>query len=194
MSKNRNKKKRPLIGKLPAYLPGDIEPDEFLRQIIRVDQAGEFGATRIYEGQLAVLRHGPDADAIREMADQEKRHLAEFDRILVERRIRPSILSPLWYSAGYTLGVISALLGPRAAMACTVAVEEVIDEHYSEQVDALGENDVNLRTLIERFRQDECAHRDLALERGAEQAHGYTLMTEIIKAGSRLSIWLANRF
>jgi ubiquinone biosynthesis monooxygenase Coq7 len=178
----------------PAYLPGDVKPDESVQQMIRVDHAGEYGAARIYQGQLAILRSGPDADAVKEMADQEKHHLARFDEILVDRRIRPSVLSPLWHTAGYALGAATALLGPRAAMACTAAVEEVIDQHYAEQAQALGDDESELRSLIEQFRQDELAHRDIALDRGAEQAPGYELMTGVIKAGSRLAIWLAKRF
>ena len=126
---------------------------------------------------------GPDADAVKEMADQEQRHLARFDKILVERRVRPSMLSPLWHAAGYALGAATALLGPRAAMACTAAVEEVIEEHYREQAQALGNDEGELRDLIELFRQDELAHRDVALDRGAAQAPGYEVMTGAIKAG-----------
>ena len=178
----------------PAYLPGDLKPAASVQRMIRVDHAGEYGAARVYEGQLAVLRPGPDADAVKEMAEQEKRHLARFDEILVDRRVRPSVLSPLWHTAGYALGAATALLGPKAAMACTAAVEEVIDAHYAEQAEALGDDESELRTLIEEFRQDELAHRDIALDRGAEEAAGYELMTGAIKAGSRLAIWLAKRF
>jgi ubiquinone biosynthesis monooxygenase Coq7 len=177
-----------------AYLPGDLDPVASVQRMIRVDHAGEYGAARIYEGQLAMLRPGPDADAVKEMAEQEKRHLARFNEILIERRVRPSVLSPLWHTAGYALGAATALLGPKVAMACTAAVEEVIDEHYAEQVEALGEDEAELRTQIEEFRQDELAHRDVALDRGAVEAPGYELMTGAIKAGSRLAIWLAKRF
>ena len=191
-SQTKNKNQATRAG--PAYLPGDVTPDELVQQMIRVDHAGEYGAARIYEGQLALLRAGPDADAVKEMADQEKRHLARFDEILLRRRVRPSVLGPLWHTAGYALGAATALLGPRAAMACTAAVEEVIDEHYGEQAQALGDDEGELRGLIEEFRQDELAHRDIALDRGAEQAPGYELLTGAIKAGSRLAIWLAKRF
>ncbi len=193
MTKQANKKNRAVLLE-PAYLPGDVTPEESVQQMIRVDHAGEYGAARIYEGQLAILRTGPDADAVKEMADQEQRHLARFDKILVERRVRPSMLSPLWHAAGYALGAATALLGPRAAMACTAAVEEVIEEHYREQAQALGNDEGELRDLIELFRQDELAHRDVALDRGAAQAPGYEVMTGAIKAGSRLAIWLAKRF
>ena len=193
MTKQANKKNRAVLLE-PAYLPGDVTPEESVQQMIRVDHAGEYGAARIYEGQLAILRTGPDADAVKEMADQEQRHLARFDKILVERRVRPSMLSPLWHAAGYALGAATALLGPRAAMACTAAVEEVIEEHYREQAQALGNDEGELRDLIELFRQDELAHRDVALARGAAQAPGSEVMTGAIKAGSRLAIWLAKRF
>jgi len=191
-SQTKNRNQATLAGL--AYLPGDVTPDELVQQMIRVDHAGEYGAARIYEGQLAILRAGPDAEAVKEMADQEKRHLARFDEILLKRRVRPSVLSPLWHTAGYALGAASALLGTRAAMACTAAVEEVIDEHYGEQAQALGDDEGELRDLIEEFREDELAHRDIALDRGAEHAPGYELMTGVIKAGSRLAIWLAKRF
>jgi 3-demethoxyubiquinol 3-hydroxylase len=190
----RATKRSQKLKRAPAYLPGDLKPAQSVQRMIRVDHAGEYGAARIYEGQLAVLPPGPDADAVREMAEQEKRHLARFSEILVDRRVRPSILSPLWHTAGYALGAATALLGPRAAMACTAAVEEVIDEHYAEQAEALGDDEPELCTLIEEFRQDELAHRDIALDRGAEEAPGYELMTGAIKAGSRLAIWLAKRY
>jgi ubiquinone biosynthesis monooxygenase Coq7 len=178
----------------PAYLPGDLKPDAVIQQMIRVDHAGEYGAVRIYEGQLAMLRPGPDADAIKEMAEQEKHHLARFDEFLVDRRVRPSILNPLWHTAGYALGAATALLGPKAAMACTAAVEGVIDKHYAEQAEALGDDETELRTVIEEFRQDELAHRVVAVNRGAEEATGYEFMTGAIKAGSHLAIWLAKKF
>ncbi len=122
-------------------LPGDLTPEQLVERVIRVDQAGEYGARRIYEGQLAVLQHGPDRSAVEHMAEQEGRHLAEFDRLLGDRRVRPTALQPLWHVAGFALGAATALLGPKAAMACTVAVEEVIDEHYRRQGEALPESE-----------------------------------------------------
>ncbi len=127
-----------MTGERPPYLPGDRAPGADVARMIRVDQAGEYGATRIYAGQLAVIRRGHAARAIREMAEQEQRHRAQFDRLLGERRVRPTALSPLWHVAGYALGAASALLGEQAAMACTVAIEEVIDGHYARQADAIG--------------------------------------------------------
>ena len=174
-------------------LPGDPSPEELVHRMIRVDHAGEYGAARIYEGQLAVLGRSPAAKTIRTMAEQEKRHLAAFDRLVVERRVRPTALSPLWHVAGFALGAASALLGERAAMACTVAVEEVIDEHYRRQSEALPESEAELTSAIESFRAEELEHRDTGLAHGAEEAVAYPVLTQAIKAGSRLAIWLAER-
>src|SRR5580704_3113909 len=140
--------------------------------MIRVDQAGEYGATRIYAGQLAVIRRGRAAAAIRDMEEQEQRHLAQFDRLMNERRVRPTALSPLWHMAGYALGAATALVGERAAMACTVAVEEIIDGHYARQAEALGTDDPELVEAIHAARADELAHRDAALAHDATEAPG----------------------
>jgi ubiquinone biosynthesis monooxygenase Coq7 len=174
-------------------LPGDLPREDLVRRMIRVDQAGEYGARRIYEGQLAVLGRRRDAEPIRHMAAQEKRHLDAFDKLIGERRVRPTALHPLWHVAGYALGAATALLGREAAMACTVAVEEVIDEHYQKQAAALGADDPELKTMIETFRTEEIEHRDIGLAEGAERAPAYDLLKGAIKAGSRLAIWLAER-
>ena len=141
--------------------------------MIRVDHAGEYGAKRIYDGQLAVLGKSGAAPAIREMAEAEQAHLDAFDNLLVERRVRPTALSPVWHVAGFALGAASALLGERAAMACTVAVEEVIEEHYAGQARRLGEDEPELRRTLEQFGADEAQHRETGLAHGAEQAPGY---------------------
>ncbi len=174
-------------------LPGDPSPAQAIERMIRVDQAGEYGARRIYEGQLAVLPQGPDRAAVEHMAAQERRHLAAFDRMVGDRHVRPTALQPLWHAAGFALGAATALLGSRAAMACTVAVEEVIDAHYARQAAALPESEGELKTTIEKFRGEELEHRDLALAHGAGEAPAYELLTSAIKAGSRLAIWLAER-
>jgi ubiquinone biosynthesis monooxygenase Coq7 len=174
-------------------LPGDPTKEQLVESIIRVDHAGEYGATRIYAGQLAVLGRSKSARAIREMAAQEREHLAHFEKLVADRRVRPTLLSPLWHVAGYALGAATALLGERAAMACTEAVEEVIDEHYSRQADALGDDEAELRAAIRRYRDDEIAHRDLARAEGAAEASGHELITTAVKAGSRLAIWLSSR-
>jgi len=178
---------------LSDRLPGDPSRKEQIARMLRVDHAGEYGAVRIYEGQLAVLGRTPAGAVIRKMAAQEKKHLERFDRLLPERRVRPTLLGPLWHTAGFALGAATALLGERAAMACTVAVEEVIDEHYAAQADALSDEEPALKSTIEEFRQDELAHRDEGLAHGAEQAAGYEVLTAGIKAASRLAIWLSTR-
>jgi 3-demethoxyubiquinol 3-hydroxylase len=174
-------------------LPGDPSREEEIARMLRVDHAGEYGAVRIYEGQLAVLGRSPAAPVIRRMAAQEEKHLERFNRLLPERRVRPTLLSPLWHAAGFALGAATALLGERAAMACTVAVEEVIDEHYAAQAAALGDDEPALKSTIEEFRQDELAHRDEGLAHGAEHAAGYETLTATIKTASRLAIWLSTR-
>lgn len=178
----------------PAYLPGDPPPAKRVERIVRVDQAGEFGAVRIYAGQSAVLRRGPAADAVREMASQEKQHLETFNEQVAARRVRPTVFGPVWHVAGYALGATTALLGEKAAMACTVAVEDVIDEHYANQLDALDSDESELREIITEFRNDELEHRDTGLEHGAEDAPGYPLLSAAVKGGSRLAIWLSERF
>ena len=174
-------------------LPGDPPRDEGIARMIRVDHAGEYGATRIYEGQLAVLGGSPATPVIRRMAEQEKRHLAAFDRLVIERRVRPTLLAPLWHVAGFALGAATALLGERAAMACTVAVEEVIDEHYAKQIEALGADEGELKAALAEFRGHEIEHRDTGIAHGAADAPAYSLLSAAIKAGSRLAIWLSTR-
>jgi ubiquinone biosynthesis monooxygenase Coq7 len=174
-------------------LPGDPSREELVRRMMRVNHAGEYGAKRIYDGQLAVLKRSPVAPVIRRMAEQERRHLEAFEKLLPERRVRPTALHPLWHAAGYALGAATALMGERAAMACTVAVEEVIDEHYARQAARLGAEEPELKALVEEFRRDELEHRDTGLAHGEEQAGGYPVLTAGIKAASRLAIWLSER-
>jgi ubiquinone biosynthesis monooxygenase Coq7 len=174
-------------------LPGDAGGARLIERIIRVDHAGEYGAKRIYQGQLAVLGKSEAGDAIRAMADSEAEHLAWFDREIVAREVRPTILHPFWHVAGYALGAATALMGPKAAMACTVAVEEAIDEHYQAQEQALGDSEPALKAAIERFHGEELDHRDRALSHGAERAPGFRAMKLAIKAGCRTAIWLAER-
>ncbi|BBK33968.1 ubiquinone biosynthesis monooxygenase Coq7 [Stella humosa] len=175
-------------------LPGDPPADAQLQRMIRVDHAGEYGARRIYAGQLSVLGRGPAGPAIRHMAEQEARHLAAFERLIVQRRVRPTALLPVWHLAGYAMGAATALLGEKAAMACTVAVEEVIDEHYRDQVKALGDSESALKDQIEEFRAEELEHRDTALQAGATEAPAYPLLSAAVKAASRLAIRLSERF
>ena len=174
-------------------LPGDPTREETIARMIRVDHAGEYGAKRIYDGQLAVLGRSAAAPAIREMAEAEQAHLDAFDTLLVERRVRPTVLSPVWHVTGYALGAASALLGERAAMACTVAVEEVIEQHYEGQANRLGEDETALRQTLEEFGADEAQHRATGLAHGAEKAPGYEALTAAVKRGTRLAIWLSER-
>jgi ubiquinone biosynthesis monooxygenase Coq7 len=174
-------------------LPGDPGREEIVARIIRVDQAGEYGAVRIYEGQLAVLGRTRAGGVIRRMAAAERRHLATFDRLMTERRVRPTVLHPIWHVAGFALGAASALLGPKAAMACTEAVEEVIDTHYARQVEILGDDEAELRDLCERYRRDEVEHGATAVAHGAREAPAYGPLSSLVKAGSRAAIWLTER-
>ncbi len=174
-------------------LPGDPTRDQVVERMIRVDHAGEYGAVRIYAGQRAVLRHGAASRAIGEMADKEREHLATFDRLMGERRVRPTALMPLWHVAGFALGAATAMMGARAAMACTVAIEEVIETHYADQAARLGDDEADLRDTIETCRADEIAHREEALAHDAERAPGYEILTGAIKTGSRIAIWLSSR-
>ena len=175
------------------YLPGDPPTEDLIAGMIRVDHAGEYGAVRIYDGQLAVLGRGRARDEVRHMAEQEARHLARFDELVRTRQVRPTLLQPLWHIAGYALGAATALLGERAAMACTVAVEDVIDEHYRAQAEQLGDADPALAATIEEFRADELRHRAAALDHDAAGAVAYEPLTAVIRAGSRLAIWLSTR-
>ena len=164
--------------------------------MIRVDQAGEYGATRIYAGQLAVMGdRAPHSGEIRAMAEQEHGHLRAFDALAAGRGVRPTALQPLWSVAGYALGAATALIGPEAAMACTAAVEEEIDRHYTRQLETLEQDgdDPELTDMIGRFREDERAHRDAALAAGAERAPGYPLLSAAIRLGCRAAIRLSEK-
>jgi len=177
---------------LSKWRPGDRRPDR--SSMLRVDQAGEYGATRIYAGQLAVLRRNcPEAKLVARMAAQEQRHLDRFNHLMAERRVRPTLLQPLWNVAGFALGAATAVLSEKAALACTDAVETEIDKHYSEQLHQLGDDDPELKSDIAEFRTDELEHRDTAREAGAAQTFGYPLLTAAIRAGCRVAIELSKR-
>lgn len=174
-------------------LPGDLTPDEKMRRMVRVNHAGEYGAKRIYAGQLAVLGKTDAAPLLKHMAEQEQEHLDAFSKMMVERRVRPTLMMPLWHVAGFAMGAASALLGKNAAMACTVAVESVIDGHYAEQEHELGDRDPELKTMVSKFRADEKEHHDVALEEGAEQSPFYHLLTHVISTQTKFAIWLSKR-
>ncbi|MGE5563192.1 MAG: demethoxyubiquinone hydroxylase family protein [Bacillota bacterium] len=177
---------------MTRWRPGDRRADS--ASMLRVDQAGEYGATRIYAGQLAVLRANcPEAKLISRMAAQERRHLDRFDRLIAERGVRPTALQPLWNVAGFALGAVTALISEEAALACTDAVETEIDRHYGRQLEELGEEDPELSADIAEFRADELEHRDTAREAGSTNAFAYPLLTAAIRAGCKLAIGLSKR-
>ena len=174
-------------------LPGDPTPRETVARTIRVDHAGEYGAKRIYQGQLAVLGRTKYGPILRHMQEQEQVHLDTFSRLIAKRRVRPTALLPIWHVMGFALGAGTALLGSRAAMACTVAVEEAIDEHYQAQHAALGEDERELKDHIERFRAEELEHRDIGLANEAELTPGYRLLSAAIKLGCKVAIKVSER-
>lgn len=160
--------------------------------MLRVDQAGEYGATRIYAGQMAIIPpHTPAGRAIARMASQEAAHRQRFDAMIAARGVRPTALQPLWHFAGFALGAATALIGPKAAMACTAAIETEIDRHYGEQLDQLGDDDPELSESIAEFRAEEVEHRETAIAAGAEEAIAYPLLSSTIRAGCRLAIALS---
>jgi 3-demethoxyubiquinol 3-hydroxylase len=173
--------------------PGDLTSRQRMERMIRVDHAGEYGAARIYAGQLAVLHRSSKAEVLRHMQAQEQQHLATFNELIADRRVRPTALLPFWHLAGFALGAVTAALGERAAMACTVAVEEVIDAHYNRQIETMDAADSELRDMLQRFRAEEREHRDIGLSHGAEQARGYGILSRAIGAGCRAAIALSER-
>jgi ubiquinone biosynthesis monooxygenase Coq7 len=174
------------------WRPGDRRADT--ASMLRVDQAGEYGATRIYAGQLAVLRRKcPEAKLVARMAAQEERHLKRFDALIAQRRVRPTALQPIWNVAGFALGAATALMSEEAALACTDAVETEIDRHYASQLAELGDDDPELSADIEDFRADELEHRDSARSAGATNALGYPVLIAAIRAGCRVAIELSKR-
>lgn len=177
--------------------PGQGAMAARLAEILRVDHAGELGAVSIYRGQRAVFGEAPQheriAGQLAEMEAHEALHLARFDRLLTERRVRPTALAPVWRLAGFALGAGTALMGDKAAHACTEAVETVIEEHYAGQVAEIAGREPELAAELERFRQEELAHRDLAVQEGAREAPGYGLLSAIIRTGCRAAIKISEK-
>ena len=169
-----------------------------IHSMIRVDQAGEYGAVQIYKGQLNALSKSCNDDCLKiieHMKKQEIEHLATFNDLMIKNQVRPTLLQPLWHIAGYSLGYISGMLGKNAAMACTVAVEEVIDEHYQSQEQILANinGQEELKRVVKKFRQEELEHKEIGLQHGAENAPAYPLLSFTIKSASKLAIWLSKR-
>lgn len=179
------------------FFPGDGGADRRLHEMIRVDHAGEFGAVQIYRGQLAVFRNQADktrvADLIAEMEEGEQVHLDTFDKMIVERGVRPTAMAPVWRIMGFGLGAATALMGEKAAHACTAAVEEAIEEHYAAQAKALDGVDAELKGVVEKFRIEELAHRDTAIVEGAKNAPGYGFLSGAIKLGCKIAIRVSEK-
>ncbi len=173
-------------------MTGLSKPDT--ASMLRVDQAGEYGATRIYAGQMAVMGdRTPAARLVAGMAAQEERHRRHFDAMIAARGVRPTLLQPIWDVAGFWLGAATAAIGPEAAMACTAAIETEIDNHYREQLEELGDSDPELSDAIAEFRAEEIEHRDQALAAGAERAPAYPVLSAAIRLGCRAAIALSKR-
>ena len=165
-----------------------------LEEIIRVDHAGEYGATRIYEGQIAVFgKNTKIGKTIQHMADQEQEHIEKFQELIVSERVRPTALLPIWNIAGYALGAGTALMGEKAAMACTVAVEKVIGEHYQEQTKLLKEDQKKLKSTIKKFAADELEHHDIGIAHDAESTPGYKILTKVIELGCKTAIAISKK-
>ena len=165
-----------------------------LEEIIRVNHAGEYGATRIYNGQLAIFgKHSKIGKTIKHMAEQEIEHIETFEKLIVTNRVRPTALLPLWSISGFFLGASTALMGKKAAMACTVAVESVIGKHYEQQTKELGDDQAKLRKTIKKFQKDELEHHDIGINHDAEGALGYNLLTKVITAGCKAAIMISKK-
>jgi len=180
-------------------MPGQGALTREIAEMIRVDHAGEFGAVQIYRGQRAVFDRiaskAHTAELIAEMEEGEQEHLKTFDRLIAERGVRPTLMAPIWRVAGFGLGAATALLGEKAAHACTEAVEDVIEEHYGNQSQKLARDgsDPELKDLIDRFREDEIAHKETALEQGAREAPAYPVLSAVIKFGCRAAIRISEK-
>lgn len=163
-----------------------------IKRILRVNQAGEYGATRIYAGQLAVLKNN---ESLKEMATQEAEHLKLFNQLLIERKIRPTLFQPVWHVGAYALGMVTAMMGEKVAHACTIAVETVIDNHYQQQLQEL-ECEIDhqdIKEIIYRCHQDELHHQQTAIEQGGEQAPAFPIINSVIQTISKTAIWLSSR-
>ena len=192
--KKKKIKKKSILKKKIAKKSKSKTDKTILDEIIRVDHAGEYGATRIYDGQIAVF--GKDSKigkTIQHMADQEQEHIEKFNELLIEKRVRPTALLPVWNMAGFALGAGTALMGEKAAMACTVAVEKVIGEHYKEQQELLEDDEKELKKTIAKFEKDELEHHDIGLEHDAENAIGYKAMTKVIEIGCKTAIAISKK-
>ena len=186
--------KKKINKKIPKSSDKSKTDKNILKEIIRVDHAGEYGATRIYDGQIAVFgKKSKIGKTIQHMADQEQEHIETFEKLILKNRVRPTALLPVWSVAGFLLGVSTALMGEKAAMACTVAVESVIGEHYKKQAMQLGIDQAKLKTTIKKFEKDELEHHDIGIKHNAESTPGYTLLTKAISIGCKVAITISKK-
>ena len=190
-------KARPMTTRPIPVRPGPHAARSRMAEILRVDHAGELGAVHIYRGQRAVLEgaqgHDRIAGQLAQMESHEAVHLARFDRLLTDRGVRPTMMAPLWRAAGFAVGAATALMGEKAAHACTEAVESVIEEHYAGQIAELATREPDLATELSQFRDEELAHRDLAVAAGARDAPAYPLLAAVIRAGCRAAIKISEK-
>jgi len=177
--------------------PGGKPDKKRVGQMLRVDHAGEYAAVAIYKAQQRVFSRSPKkqkiAAQLQHMQDEEQKHLDAFDELLRENDTRPTALMPVWDFASKTLGIATALMGEKAAHACTEAVETVIEEHYAEQIEETKDSHPELSARFTKFREDELSHRDIAIEEGAKDALGYPLLSAVIKAGCRTAIKISEK-
>ena len=162
-------------------------------KIPRVDHAGEIGASKIYEGQIKVLGKTEIGPLLQHMKDQEQEHLDTFHELLNKHKVRPTVLLPLWNKLGYALGFITASISKDAAMACTIAVEEVIGEHYAKQAETLNDDHKELKSTLMKFRDDELNHLETGVEHDGENAPGYEIMKAIVQLGCRTAIKISEK-
>lgn len=174
-------------------LPGDLKNDDFVHEVIRVDHAGEYGAKMIYAGQMFVLKNAKSYAAIKHMACQEEEHLEYFTKQIGERRVRPTFMMPLWHVGAFAMGAATALMGEKAAMACTEAVEDVIEKHYQEQLDNLGDDEAELKQKIKKFRDEEIQHRDIGIANESQSAPAYSLLKGVVGGMTKLAICVSKR-
>jgi ubiquinone biosynthesis monooxygenase Coq7 len=174
-------------------LPGDLKNNDFVHEVIRVDHAGEYGAKMIYAGQMLVLKKSKSYATIKHMACQEQEHLEYFSKQVGERKVRPTFMMPLWHVGAFAMGAATALMGEKAAMACTEAVEDVIEKHYQEQLDNLGDDEAELKQKIKKFRDEEIQHRDIGIANESQSAPAYSLLKEVVGGMTKLAICVSKR-
>ena len=183
--------------RIPLARPGRGASRRRRAEILRIDHAGEYGAVHIYRAQRAVFEGRPGREAIAAdmagMQGQEAAHLARFEALLNAEQVRPTLLIPIWRVAALVLGTGTALMGEKAAHACTEAVESVIEKHYADQIEELSDRDPALAAELSVFRDEELAHHDHAIEHGSREAPGYRLLSAVIKAGCRAAIKVSER-